>query len=110
MDGTCIILVIGGLFLARAYGIEVPGTMHLTLLITILLLSIGAPGVPGAGLVCLGIILETLGVPLEALGLVMGIYPFLDMFNSMSNTTGDVSVSLIVARDENLVDLAKYND
>jgi Na+/H+-dicarboxylate symporter len=43
MDGTCIILVIGGLFLARAYGIEVPDTMHLTLLITILLLSIGAP-------------------------------------------------------------------
>ena len=110
MDGTCIILVIGGLFLARAYGIEVPAAMHLTLLITILLLSIGAPGVPGAGLVCLGIILETLGVPLEALGLVMGIYPFLDMFNSMSNTTGDVSVSLIVARGENLVDLAKYND
>lgn len=110
MDGTCIILVIGGLFLARAYGIEASGTMHLTLLITILLLSIGTPGVPGAGLVCLGIILETLGVLLEALGLVMGIYPFLDMFSSMSNTTGDVSVSLIVASGENLVDLAKYND
>ena len=109
MDGTCILLTVGGLFLARAYGISVTQSMFLSLIVTIVLLSLGAPGVPGSGLVCLGIVIGSLGVPIEAVGLVMGIYPFLDMFNTMSNTTGDVAAALIVASSEDLVDLETYN-
>ena len=109
MDGTCILLTVGSLFLARGYGVQVTQSMYLSLILTIVLLSLGAPGVPGSGLVCLGVVIGSLGVPLEAVGLVMGIYPFLDMFNTMSNTTGDVAASLIVAASEGLVDLEKYN-
>ena len=109
MDGTSIILTVGGLFMAKVYGVEVTDTMLISLVVTIVMLSLGAPGVPGSGLVCLGVVLSTLGVPIEALGLIIGIYPFIDMFNTMSNTTGDVASALIVASSEKLIDKSIYN-
>lgn len=104
MDGTCIYLTIAGLFLARAYNVPVPGASLVSLAITIILLSLGAPGVPGAALVCLGVVLADLGVPFEAVGLIMAINPFVDMFDTMSNTAGDVAAALIVAKSEGLMD------
>ena len=108
MDGTCVVLVMIGLFLARAYAVEVPSSLFLSLTITIILLSLGTPGVPGAGIVCAGVVLAAIGVPMEGLGIIMGIYPLLDMFVTMSNTTGDVATALIVARREGLLDLEKF--
>lgn len=108
MDGTSILLTVGGLFLARAYGVAVPGSALVSLSVTVILLSLGAPGVPGSSLVCMGLVLEGLGVPIEAIGLIMGINPIIDMLATMSNTTGDVAASLIVARSEGLLDLKKY--
>jgi Na+/H+-dicarboxylate symporter len=109
MDGTCMLLTIMGLFLARAYGIEVSSSEIMSVFLTIILLSLGAPGVPGSGLVCIGIILQALHVPVEALGIIIPIYPLFDMFDTMSNTTGDMAASLIVARSENLLDMEVYN-
>ncbi len=109
MDGTCVFLTITGLFLARAYGVTVPQSAMVSLAITIILLSLGCPGIPGASIVCLCVILANLGVPIEAIGLIMGINPFLQMANTMSNTTGDIAASLIVARSEGLLDLDIYN-
>ena len=110
MDGTCISLVVSGLYLAKMYGVEVNNSMLAPLALTIILLSLGAPGVPGSGLVCLGIILQQLGVPIAAIGLVIAIDPVLDMFDTLLNTTGDVSCSLITARKEGLLDLDVFND
>ena len=110
MDGTCMLLTILGLFLARAYGVEVTTSNIMSAFITIILLSLGAPGVPGSAFVCIGIILQVLGVPVEALGLIIPIYPVFDMFDTMSNTTGDMAASLIVAKSENLLDLKVYNE
>ena len=109
MDGTCIFLTITGLFLARAYGIDVPHSAMVSLAITIILLSLGCPGIPGASMVCLCVILTDLGVPIEAIGLIIGINHFLQMVTTMSNTTGDMTASLIVARSEGLLDLETYN-
>lgn len=109
MDGTCIYLTITGLFLARAFGVPVPTSAMVSLAITIILISLGCPGIPGAGMVCLGIVLSQIAVPIEAIGLIMGINPFLDMFCTMSNTTGDVAASLIVAKSEGLLDRDIYN-
>ena len=110
MDGTSIFLAMSGLFLARAYSVEVTPSMLVTLVITIIMLSIGAPGVPGSSLLCLSVILNGLGVPVESIGLVIGIYPLMNMFNTMSNTTGDVTTALIVARSEKLLDRKKLNE
>ena len=84
MDGTCISLTVSSLFLARAYGIELTGGMLLSLAVTNILLSLGAPGVPGVGLICLSVALNSIGVPIEAIALVMGIYPIINMLNTMS--------------------------
>ena len=109
MDGTCISLCVMGIFLARAYGVAISPSAMLSISLTIILLSLGAPGVPGANLICLGVVLSALNVPQEAIGLVIAINPLLSMFNTMSNTTGDVMTALVVARSENLVDLETYH-
>jgi Na+/H+-dicarboxylate symporter len=110
MDGTCISLVLSGLYLAKMYGVTVPVSMMGPLALTIILLSLGCPGVPGVGLVCLGIVLQQIGVPIGAMGLILAIDPVLDMFDTMSNTTGDVSCALITAKKEGLLDMDIYND
>ena len=110
MDGACIGFSVTGLFLARAYGVTVPTSALVSLAVTIILLSLGCPGVPGAGLVCLGVVLETLHVPVEAIGLIIAVDPILDMFVTMSNTTGDVAAAMIVAESEKLLDEDVYND
>ena len=83
--------------------------MLVSLIITIVLLSLGTPGVPGAGTVCLGVVLNQIGVPLSALSVVIPILTFLDMFVTMSNTTGDMAVTTIVASSEKLLDVETYN-
>lgn len=110
MDGSCVLFTVGGLFLARAYAVEVPGSAFLSLAITIILLSLGAPGVPGSGIVCISVVLGSLGVPIEAVGIIMGVYPLLDMIDTMTNITGDVAVSLITAKSEGMLDTKMYND
>ena len=109
MDGTCMMLTVGSLFLARAYGVEITGAMLVSLCITNILLSLGAPGLPGVGLICLGVALNSIGVPIEGIAMIMGIYQIINMFNTMSNTTGDAAVTLIVAKTEGLVDTDVYN-
>ena len=101
---------IAGLYLAKMYGIEINPSMMAPLAVTVILLSLGCPGVPGAGLVCLGIVLQQLGVPIGAMGLVIAIDPILDMFDTMSNTTGDVACALITAKKEKLLDEEIYYD
>ncbi|WP_022776939.1 cation:dicarboxylate symporter family transporter [Butyrivibrio sp. AE3009] len=72
------------------------------------MLSVSVPGIPGANMVFLSILLAHLEVPVEAVGLVLGIDAILDMIRTVSNTTGDIAVSLIVAKSENLVDMTKW--
>ena len=109
MDGTCIFLTIFGFYLARLYGIDVSVSTILSLAITIILLSLGAPGVPGSGIVCLGIVITQLGVPIEGLGLVIAINPFVDMLDTMSNITGDIAAATVTAKSENLMDTEVFN-
>ena len=108
MDGTCMYLSILGLFLARAYGVEVSVASMFSVALTIILLSLGAPGVPGAGMVCMGVVLKALNVPIEAIGLIIAIDPIIDMFCTMSNTTGDMTAALIVAKSEKLLDTERF--
>lgn len=108
MDGTCIYLSVVALALARVYGVEIPAAALLSLVISIIVLSIGAPGVPGSGMICLSVLLTQLGVPVEAVGLVMGIDPLIGMMRCMSNCLGDVAVSCMVAKQEKILDMDMY--
>ena len=90
--------------MARIYGIDMTWSLLAKMMVSVFVLSIGAPGVPGSGLVCLSVLIIPLGIPVEALGLVMGIDSIMGMFRAMSNVTGDVAVTLAVAKTENTVD------
>ncbi len=108
MDGTCIHLSVFALAMAKIYGVEINEGALLSMIISIFILSVGAPGIPGAGLICLSVLLAQLNIPAEAIGLVMGIDSLCGMFRCMSNSLGDVAVSLIVAKSENALDMKLY--
>lgn len=108
MDGTCIHLAVFALALAKVYGVPVNGAMLLSMAISIVVLSMGAPGIPGSGLICLSVLLTQMNVPVEAIGLVMGIDSLIGMFRCMSNCLGDVAVTSIVAKSEGQMDMEVY--
>ena len=89
-------------------GVDINGGMMLSMFFSVFVLSVGAPGVPGAGLVCLSVLLTQLNVPLAGIGLVMGLDSLLGMMRAMSNSLGDVTASLIVAKSEKKLDMEKY--
>ncbi len=109
MDGTCVYLGVFALALAKTYGVHITEGAMLSMLISIVVLSMGAPGIPGSGLICLSVLLTQIGVPVEAIGLVMGIDSLCGMFRTMSNCLGDVAVSTIVAKSEGELDMEIYN-
>ena len=108
MDGSCIYMAVAGLFLAKVFGVELDSSSFVSMIFSIIVLSIGAPGIPGSGLICLSVLLVQLGVPAEALSLIMGIDSLMGMFRTAVNSTGDVAVSLIVAKTEKLLDTEQY--
>lgn len=110
MDGTCVYLVVAAMFLARLYGVDLTGSDLTAMFFSVFVLSVGAPGVPGAGLVCLSVLLVQIGVPVEGAGLMMAIDSIVGMFRAASNTAGDVAISLVVARLEHLLDLDVYHE
>lgn len=109
MDGNCVYLTVAGLFIARICGIEFSSSQILPLVFTVLILSIGAPITPGTTIICLTIILNQMGVSLAAVSVLFGINAVVEMFLGMSNTTGDVAVSLAIARTENLLNTETFN-
>jgi len=109
MDGSCVSLVVVALFLSRIFGVSVTGSTLLSLCLSILVLSIGAPGVPGVTLICTALLLPQLGVPTEALSIVMGISTLVGLGNCAVNVTGDAAISTIVAKRRNMIDLDVYN-
>ena len=82
--------------------------MQQSMVITIIALSMGSPGVPGRNLVCMSILLPTIGIPAEAISIVMGFYSLVGMSQVMTNVTGDAVVTTIVAKWEKAIDLERY--
>ena len=108
MDGTCIFLSVFAFSLARLCGVTIPPAAVLSVLISIIILSVGAPGIPGSGLVCLSVLLAQLNVPIEAVTLVMGIDSLMGMIRCTSNCLGDVAISMVVAKQEGILDIDMY--
>ena len=108
MDGACVYMAVFSLALAKTYGVQLTGASLVAMVISIVVLSIGAPGIPGSGLICLSVLLTQIGVPTEAIGLIMGIDSLIGMFRCMSNCTGDVAMSVVVAKREGALDMERY--
>ena len=104
MDGNAIYQGVCALFIAHVYGIELTVTQMFMIVLVATLASIGAAGVPGAALVMLGMVLESVGLPMEGIALVAGIDRILDMARTTLNVAGDMSCAVIVAASEHELD------
>lgn len=109
MDGNCIYLSIASLFIARLCGMQLAGSEVLPLIFTVFILSIGAPIAPGTAIVCLTVILNQMGVSLNAVSVLFGVNAVIEMLMGMSNTVGNVALSLAIARSENLLNTDVFN-
>ena len=104
MDGTALYQGVCALFIANVYGIDLTIAQQATIVLTATLASIGTAGVPGAGLIMLTMVLQSVGLPLEGLALVAGIDRILDMARTTVNITGDSACAVIIAASENELD------
>lgn len=100
MDGTALYECVAAMFIAQAYGIELGFTTQFTIVMVALLTSIGVAGIPAASLVAISIILTTIGLPLEALGLILAVDRILDMCRTTVNVFSDSCGAVIIARTE----------
>ena len=109
MDGTAIMQGVAVVFVAQAFNIDLNMTAYLTVILTATLASIGTAGVPGVGLITLSMVFEAVGLPVEGIGLIMGIDRILDMTRTAVNVTGDAVCTTIVAKQENEFNDAVFN-
>jgi len=110
MDGTAIMQGVATVFIANVYGVELGITGYLTVILMSVLASIGTAGVPGVGLIMLSMVFVQVGLPLEGIGLILGVDRLLDMIRTSVNVTGDAVVTCVVAKSEKEIDLQTYVD
>lgn len=103
MDGTSLYQAVAAVFIAQALGMDLSLFQQISIVITATLASIGAAGVPGAGIIMLVIVLQAIHVPVEGIALILGVDRILDMMRTAVNITGDAAVSVAVAYTEGLL-------
>ena len=98
MDGTAIYQGVCAIFIAACYGINLSMSQMLTIVLTATLASIGTAGVPGAGMVMLAMVLQSVGLPVEGIALVAGVDRIFDMGRTVLNITGDASCAVCMSK------------
>lgn len=104
MDGTALYQGVAAVFIAQFYGMNLDFGQQLMVVLTATLASLGTVGIPGAGIVMLAMVLRSVGVPLEGIGVIMGVDRFLDMCRSAVNVTGDSVCMMVIAAAEGQLD------
>lgn len=109
MDGTAIMQGVAVMFAAQAYGMDLGASALLTVIFTAVMASIGTAGVPSVGLITLNMVFTSIGLPVDAIGIIMGIDHILDMFRTAVNVTGDAICTIIVSFKNKSIDLDVFN-
>ena len=110
MDGTSVYQAIAAVFIAQALGMDLTIAQQLMIVVTAAAASVGAAGVPGAGIVMLVVVLETIQVPTAGIALILGVDRILDMCRTVVNVTGDAAVAYVVASTEGLLNAPNFDD
>lgn len=100
MDGTALFEIVAALFIAQVYGMDLSAGQQIQMALAALLASIGAAGIPMAGLVMMAIVLSVVGLPIEAVGLILAVDPILDMCRTTVNVLSDTCGAVIIAKSE----------
>jgi len=104
VDGTATYMGVATVLIAHFYNMPLTIPQQFTVILTATLASIGAAGVPGAGLVMMSMVLTAVGLPLEGIAIIAGVDRIADMFRTTVNVTGDAACTLAVARTEGMLD------
>ena len=110
MDGTAIMQGLATMFIASTAGVDLSIVEYVQIVMLAMVASIGAAAVPSAGTITLALILSSLGLPLDAIGLILAVDRILDMIRTSVNVCGDAAVSCIVAVSEDELDYQIYNN
>ncbi len=110
MDGTAIMQGVATIFIAQVFGIHLSISQLLMVILTATLASIGTAGVPGVGLITLSMVLQSVGLPVEGIALIIGVDRILDMTRTAVNITGDTICSILVANSEDEFDREIFNN
>ncbi len=108
MDGTAIYLGICALFFAQSYGIDLTTQNYIMLILTCTLGSMGAAGIPSGSIIFMSMVLSSVGLPIEGIGIILGVDRVLDMVRTTINITGDSAITLIVDKSEGALDEKMY--
>jgi len=100
MDGTALYQGVAAVFIAQIYGIPLAITDQITIVFMATLASVGAAGVPAAGIITLAMVLTQIGIPLEGIALILGVDRFLDMCRTTTNIIGDMACSVVIKQTE----------
>jgi Na+/H+-dicarboxylate symporter len=110
MDGTAIMQGVATVFVANVYGVDLGMTGYLTVILMSVLASIGTAGVPGVGLIMLSMVFAQVNLPVEGIGLLLGVDRLMDMVRTAVNVSGDAMVTTVVAKSEGKIDVDVFND
>lgn len=108
MDGTAIMQGVAVVFIANAYNIDLTMTDFMTVILTATIASVGTAGIPSVGLITLSMVLQSVGLPVEGIAIIMGIDRILDMARTAINITGDAAGTTIVANTVGAFDKEKF--
>lgn len=100
MDGTALYQGVAAIFIAQIYGIPLALMDQVTIVLMATLASVGAAGVPAAGIITLAMVLKQIGIPLEGIALILGVDRFLDMCRTTTNIIGDMACSVVIKESE----------
>ncbi len=109
-NGGCIALMVSALFMASIFGVPIAPGMMTSIVLMVYVLSVAAPAIPGSILLCIAMLLPMMGIPANAISIIMGIYAFDAMVQTIINVTGTATCTMIAARSENMVDMKVWNE
>jgi Na+/H+-dicarboxylate symporter len=96
--GAALGLVIGAMFIARLYGISIGLPQLMTIVVTSIVTSFSIPGIPGGGIIAMAPVLVSVGLPIEGIGILLGVDTIPDMFRTTANVTGQLAAATVVGR------------
>ena len=110
MNGAVVYYSAAVMFVSQIYGVTMDLSQQVLIIILATIISIGSPGIPGGGIVMTIMLITTMGLPMEIVGMIAGIYRIIDMGHTTLNVTGDVITSLCIGRSENAIDDSVYGE
>ena len=106
--GNCIFFSLVTLMLMRVYDISMSGSLFLTLWVSVCIMAIAKPPIPCGGIICIAYLFTVVGVPAEAISVILCVEPIAAMFNGVCNESANIATTFILAKKTNMLDKEKY--